>query len=95
MEQIITTVGTIDNEQQLFEVSLHNYDNEVFHVNAFDPQEALDEVVDYMEAQDMLGLFYEDNGEVEELEEEGWEFITAGNHCYYLDAEHTHIREVV
>ncbi|WLR49572.1 hypothetical protein LC065_20220 (plasmid) [Halobacillus litoralis] len=78
---------------ELMRVSIFNYDREFYYVSTRDPQQALDEVVDYLEAREETGHFYSME-EAEQLEkEDGMEFLTAGNHCWQLDPEHTQVEE--
>ena len=88
-----------DSDYQYFDsaykVSVHNYDNQWYGVYANCEQDALDEVVDYLESQGKTGVFYT-HEEVIECEKDGYVdmFITAGNHCHNLNAEHVQIHQV-
>ena len=78
-----------------YKVSIYNYDEKWFGVYASCEQSALDCVVDYLESQGKIGMFYTLE-EVIECEKDGYVdmFITAGNHCHNLDAEHVQIQQV-
>lgn len=81
-----------DNYLKSFKISLHNYDNEWFYVYASHEQDALDVLVDHLEKKRLTGFFLEKEDREEHLEDEGY-YIVAGNHCLYLDPEHTHIEQ--
>lgn len=94
MENIYEVINPDDHDfyDNAYKVSLNNYDNSFYGVFASCGQDALDMVVDYLEEKGLTGYFYE----IDEIEEDqdcdG--YIVAGNHCHYLDAEHTHIEQV-
>lgn len=74
-----------------YRVSLHNYDETYYFVQANCPQDALDELVDYLQHEGQFGFFYTD---AEWHDSEKGEGIVAGNQGWYLDPEHTHLEVI-
>jgi hypothetical protein len=63
------------------EIGYGDYTSTKFNIYARNPQEALDSAVDYCEQQGWDGLFYDNDEDVIEYEND---FITAGNSGHYL-----------
>lgn len=76
----------LDITGNIFQIDL--YINPVvkktFFVSAFDEQEAIDKMIDFIE-ENIPGLLLSRNEEREEEEAEGlFEYVYGGNHCRYL-----------
>jgi hypothetical protein len=63
------------------EIGSGSYSSIIFNVYARNERDALDSAVDYCEEQGWDGLFWDDDEEVTEYEDD---FITAGNSGHYL-----------
>lgn len=75
-------------------ISLNNYNNHEYIVYASHEQEALDKLIDWLEEEEELEGFVMSEMEVDQANDEGVEYITAGNHCYPLSSEHTQMTSI-
>lgn len=84
---------------QLYDVSLDSYSDHSYLTYNTDEQSALDSVVDYKEEKELkpAGIkpeecsYFYSNEQVEELEKDGYSFITGGNYCRNLLADQTQV----
>lgn len=78
-----------DMDYSSYEISLHDYNSEMFIVFATCEQYALDTVVDFLEEQGLKGYFLNED----EIESEDY-VIRAGNHSIPIDGEHFHVKQL-
>ena len=74
-----------------FEIVISRY-GFTFHVNADHAQAAIDEVIDYIEAQGWEGLLF--SREDEQTEEHLDDYISGGNHSRYLNTYNVTINQI-
>lgn len=92
MKKINVNLQDSETFETCYIIALNNYEAVFYYVwTDSGEQEALDILVDYLEERGETGYFY-DQQEADMMEKfDGMQFITAGNHCHKLDAEHTQI----
>ena len=100
----IVNDADIDHYNNLYKVSLHNYDNEYFYVMADSEDEALEILVGSLADNEETGHLYTLNEIEKDFSEEEIEnnFIyidcsehtSSEEHIFYLDAEHTNIEQI-
>lgn len=80
----------------VYKVSLHNYDDIYYYILATDEQEALDMLVDDLEKKNETGHLIQRIDALKDYSEEEINniFVTAGNHCLLVNAEHLFIRKI-
>lgn len=93
--EIINTQDAFYNDN-VYKISLNNYSVHFYYVLGNHEGEALDILVDYLESKKATGDLYTYEELIDDgLSEEDIEcFLVAGNKCFYLSSEHTHIEDI-
>lgn len=95
--EIVVNLENAIYSDNVYEISLNNYDNTFFIVYANNTPESLDIVIDYCESKDLTGYFTTET-EVVAMNYTQSEidscFVVAGNHCLYVNVEHLQINKL-